>query len=193
MRTFILVCRAIPAGQRQEEACSHNISLPLAGISLRPSAGQRTCLIGSVLRLFKVSRSLVGMWRTCRRSALGLTGAESGTDCSQMFAVGGIVLFIASAKMAIDPTSAKVSTKQMKDMQDIIKHQISSQIKTSMKSNIKLQKKDVKTRESDTHEVHSLERQVCTCLQCAVQAGVLAGRVGALMGGPVLSVARWQG
>jgi len=93
--------------------------------------------------------------------------AELAIHCSQMFATGGVFLFIASAKMAIDPEAAKVSTRQMKDMQDIIKHQIKTQIKTSMKNNIQLQKKDVKTRESDTHEVHSLERQVRDCQQCA--------------------------
>jgi len=70
--------------------------------------------------------------------------------------VVGLALFIASAKVAIDPSAAEVSNKQMDDMQNLIKHQI----KRSMKSTIKLQKKDVKSRESDTHEVHSLERQV---------------------------------
>ena len=119
---------------------------------------------------------------------VGLGGAHrsedhcglSGIVSLQIFAVVGIVLFIASAKMAIDPTSARVSTRQMKDMQNIIKHQIRSQIKTSMKSNIKLQKKDVKTRESDTHEVHSLENQVgnrvfVQCVPCAGANAVSGG------------------
>lgn len=83
--------------------------------------------------------------------------------------VVGLALFIASAKVAIDPSAAEVSNKQMDDMQNLIKHQI----KRSMKSTIKLQKKDVKSRESDTHQVHSLERQVAVLAAATTPSATL--------------------
>ena len=79
----------------------------------------------------------------------------------QVFVGVGMAIFIASAKMAIEPSgSTKLSNSQMEHMQDVIKHQIKRSMKKSMKLQTKLQKKDVKSRDSDTSRMHSLEKEV---------------------------------
>jgi len=75
-----------------------------------------------------------------------------------VFVLVGLVGFIASAKMAIDPDTARVAMDhaQMDDLRNIIK----KQVKRSMAPTIKLQTKDVKARKSDKGEVKHLESQV---------------------------------
>ena len=111
----------------------------------------------TALCLFAVQATAILILRRFPRT--GFPHSRDANDVNrvrQVFVVVGLAVFIASAKMAIDPSDATVSSAQMHDMREIIK----SQIKKSMRPTLKLQKKDVKARESDTGEVHSLERQV---------------------------------
>ena len=83
-------------------------------------------------------------------------------DCSagrrQVFVLVGLSVFIASATMAIDQDSASVAIDhaQMNDLKNIIK----KQVKHSMAPAIKMQKRAVKARKTDTGEVQNLEHQV---------------------------------
>mmetsp|Transcript_25428 Transcript_25428/g.39879 ORF Transcript_25428/g.39879 Transcript_25428/m.39879 type:complete len:224 (+) Transcript_25428:130-801(+) len=72
------------------------------------------------------------------------------------FIVVAVLVFIASVKMAVDPSTAQVSHHQIHEME----RNIRSQIKTSMKAQIKVQKKATKERKSDQKEVQNLEKQV---------------------------------
>lgn len=88
--------------------------------------------------------------------------APAEPDCSagrrQVFVLVGLSVFIASAKMAIDQDSASVAIDhaQMNDLKNIIK----KQVKHSMAPAIKMQKRAVKARKTDTGEVEHLEHQV---------------------------------
>ena len=88
--------------------------------------------------------------------------APAAHDCSavrrQVFVLVGLSVFIASAKMAIDQDSASVAIDhaQMNDLKNIIK----KQVKHSMAPAIKMQKRAVKARKTDTGEVQNLEHQV---------------------------------
>jgi hypothetical protein len=88
--------------------------------------------------------------------------APAAPDCSagrrQVFVLVGLSVFIASAKMAIDQDSASVAIDhaQMNDLKNIIK----KQVKHSMAPAIKMQKRAVKARKTDTGEVQNLEHQV---------------------------------
>ena len=87
---------------------------------------------------------------------------RSSPSSRQAFVAAGLVIFIASAKMAIDPNvvRAKLSGEQLVNMQDMIKHQIRRSMKATVKMQKKMQKKDVKSRDSDTQEVKTLEGKV---------------------------------
>ncbi|EKX34151.1 hypothetical protein GUITHDRAFT_166283, partial [Guillardia theta CCMP2712] len=77
---------------------------------------------------------------------------------SLLFVVIAVLVFAASAKMAIDPGTAEVSHKQM----HAIEKKIKRQIKSSMKSSLVLQRKDQAAKESDVDgkEMEKLRKQV---------------------------------